>query len=253
VGGPEARGTSGPYRAGGVKVIAVSCTCGLWQVDGDTAPDQCPKCGAAERYDRKGPDYIAEPWEELDVRGRMWGVFAAEGYSPEPIAIFSTEDQAHAWLTWQDSLGDDSTTAGADYTVGAIDALEGHCWNSHEDPPQAERDERDDLRSKIDELTSKVGLQGQEISALEIELARARVLARDAVAWDLDRLECSRAALRKQRDQLGTKLGRLRGQHRDALAVIEQQWRDLRELLDTITADVDAAKTQPSAAATEAP
>ena len=116
-------------------MITVSCTCGLWQVKADVAPDTCPKCGARERYHNKGTDYVAEPWEELDVRGRMWGVFAAEGESPNPHAIFSTEEEAVAWLSWQESIGDENTIGNIDYTICPLDRLEGHAWNSHEPPP----------------------------------------------------------------------------------------------------------------------
>jgi hypothetical protein len=111
-------------------VIAVDCTCGRWQIDATPAPDRCPQCGARERRERKGPDYIGEPWEELDAPTRMWGVFAAEGDSPRPRAIFATEQEAIDWLNWQESRGDDSSIGNVDYAVCGIDALEGHAWNS---------------------------------------------------------------------------------------------------------------------------
>ena len=117
-------------------MINVSCTCGLWRIDVKEPPDKCPKCGASARYHNKGTDYIADPWEELDVTGRRWGVFAAEGYSPDPIAIFRDEDDAIKWMNWQAELGDDSVIGNADYTICPIDALEGRAWNSHEPPPE---------------------------------------------------------------------------------------------------------------------
>jgi hypothetical protein len=120
-------------------MIAVSCTCGLWQIDATEPPDICPKCGAPSRLDSKATDYIAKPWEELDARGRMFGVFAAEGYSPSPIAIFTTEDAAADWMRWQETLGDDSCIGGADYTIAPIDDLDGRVWNSHEQPPEVTR------------------------------------------------------------------------------------------------------------------
>lgn len=120
-------------------MIVVSCTCGTWQIDAAEPPDKCPNCGAAARLDGKATDYLAQPWEELDARGRMFGVFAAEGYSPSPVAIFATEVLAEQWLAWQDSLGDDSATGGADYTIAPVDDLDGRVWNSHDTPPEVTR------------------------------------------------------------------------------------------------------------------
>jgi len=116
--------------------ITVTCTCGNWLVDADKPPERCPGCGAEARRDTRATDYIAAPWEELDARGRMFGVFAAEGYSPCPIAMFATEDMAAEWLTWQESRGDERSIGNVDYAIAPVDSLDGHVWNSHEPPPE---------------------------------------------------------------------------------------------------------------------
>lgn len=121
-----------------IPIIVVTCTkCGRLQLDAGTtaAPDECPKCGASGRYHNDLPDYIAEPWEEIDVTPRMWGVFGAEDHLRQPIAIFSSEDLARGWVTWQESLGDDGFVGNGDSDVVAVQGLTGHAWNSYKPPP----------------------------------------------------------------------------------------------------------------------
>lgn len=75
------------------------------------------------------------PWDPLDCRGRMWGIFSAEGYSADPIALFSREQDAVDWMTWQESRGDDCVLGNCDFTICPVDALTGQAWNSHDSPP----------------------------------------------------------------------------------------------------------------------
>jgi hypothetical protein len=65
----------------------------------------------------------------------MHGVFHAEGETPDPLALFRTQDAAARWLTWQTSLGDDGEVGGGDYTLAVVDQIDGIAWNSHEAPP----------------------------------------------------------------------------------------------------------------------
>lgn len=116
--------------------MTVSCTCGIWRVEASTRPLTCPRCGALERVSVRSTDYVAKPWEELDAHRRMYGVFLAEGYSPDPVAIFRTEAMATRWLAWQRALGDDNEVGSVlGYTIMVIDQLDGVAWNSHESPP----------------------------------------------------------------------------------------------------------------------
>lgn len=117
------------------QAIVVSCTCGTWQVEIGATPPRCPRCNAPERYPTRATDYVASPWEELDARRRMYGVFHGEGESADPIAIFRTEDQAVKWLAWQESLGDEGELGNVDYTIAAVDQLDGVVWNSYKSPP----------------------------------------------------------------------------------------------------------------------
>lgn len=118
------------------RVLAVSCTCGTWQVEASATPPVCPRCGAPERHPVQATDYLARPWEELDVRRRMYGVFHAEGHTPDPVAVFRTEDAAARWLTWQKTLGDDAEVGSTeDYTIMPVDQIDGVAWNSYEPPP----------------------------------------------------------------------------------------------------------------------
>jgi len=83
-------------------------------------------------------DARPRPWEFLDVQQRMFGVFDSEAYSPDPIAIFRSEDAAHAWLDWQMNLHEDiQMIENLDYVVCVIDDLIGVTWNSHKPPPVA--------------------------------------------------------------------------------------------------------------------
>lgn len=118
-------------------MIVVECTCGRWRLPAGatSAPDRCPSCGAPARDRSAGTDYVRAPWEELAPRGRKFGVFYAEGDVADPAAIFDTEDDAVEWLAWQRSRGVEGSLGNGDYTVMAIDRLEGHAWNSHEPPP----------------------------------------------------------------------------------------------------------------------
>jgi hypothetical protein len=76
---------------------------------------------------------MSDRWEDLDAPNRMFGVFATEAYSADPVAIFSTEHDARNWLAWQDQIGDESTIGSCDYTVCAVERLIGRVWNSRDD------------------------------------------------------------------------------------------------------------------------
>lgn len=69
-------------------------------------------------------------WEDLDATGRYFGVFATESYSPDPVAVFTREEDAWEWLSWQESRGDENSLAGCDYTVCIVERLAGRVWNS---------------------------------------------------------------------------------------------------------------------------
>lgn len=83
-------------------------------------------------------NYDLEPWELLDAEGRRYGIFDAEGYSPDPVAIFRSEDEAAAWMKWCESRGDDNPMGNCDYVICPIDRLAGFVWNSHDTPPGAD-------------------------------------------------------------------------------------------------------------------
>ena len=117
------------------RVLAVSCTCGTWQVEASATPPACPRCRAGERWPTQATDYVARPWEEIDARRRMYGVFHAEGESADPVAIFRSEEAASGWLTWQKSLGDEAQVGSVDYTIMPVEQLDGVAWNSYEPPP----------------------------------------------------------------------------------------------------------------------
>lgn len=72
-------------------------------------------------------------WERLDAEHRtMWGIFAAEGYSSDPIAMFDSEMAANRWLTWVESLDedDDMHRSKSFYCVCPVRQLSGVVWNS---------------------------------------------------------------------------------------------------------------------------
>ena len=108
------------------------CTCGIWS--GSANADRCPKCGADRLINRGALDFAAEPWEELDIAGRRYGVFSADGCSPDPIAIFRTERACDEWITWQRCREDDSVLP-SDICVMPIEHLSGIAWNEISPPP----------------------------------------------------------------------------------------------------------------------
>jgi hypothetical protein len=82
---------------------------------------------------------INKAWEDLDARGTMYGVFAQEGCSPDPIAIFRDEDEADRWLKWRTTEGAEDDRLPTDfYTVCPVRRLQGITWNSYEPPPPHE-------------------------------------------------------------------------------------------------------------------
>lgn len=112
----------------------VACTCGIWA--GSVDFDRCPSCGAERLANRGVLDFAAAPWEELDVRGRRYGVFHASGCSPDPIAIFRAERDCDDWITWQRSRGDGSQVSpSADVCVMPIERVSGIAWNDLSTPP----------------------------------------------------------------------------------------------------------------------
>lgn len=77
-------------------------------------------CEARPRAPAAGAiDYAKEPWERLDAVGRYWGVFATASYSPDPVAVFTREEDAREWIAWCESRGDDNPIGGCDYTICA--------------------------------------------------------------------------------------------------------------------------------------
>lgn len=76
-----------------------------------------------------------DAYEDLDAR-RMWGVFDAIGYSPDPIALFRDRQSAEEWLAWDESRGDDRTVW-CETCVCPVDDIKGRVWNSIEPPPGA--------------------------------------------------------------------------------------------------------------------
>lgn len=143
-------------------IQSVTCTCGIWVCAPSDSPDQldhCPRCGAERLANRSALDFAAAPWEELYVRGRRFGVFFADGESPDPIVVFQTETDCDEWITWQRSRGDDSRIGSLDICVMGIDGLSGIAWNDLGSPPPVgspwpppnSRDPR-----SIDETTERV-------------------------------------------------------------------------------------------------
>lgn len=78
---------------------------------------------------------MEDAYEDIDCR-RMWGVFDANGYSPDPIAVFRSEQMAAQWLAWDKSRGDDSAVC-CEPCICAVDNIIGRMWNSTEPPPEA--------------------------------------------------------------------------------------------------------------------
>lgn len=108
------------------------CTCGIWSGSADS--DRCPKCGADRLINRGALDFAAAPWEEVDIAGRRYGVFSADGCSPDPIAIFRTERACDDWITWHRCRGSDSDLP-LDICVMPIEHLSGIAWNEISPPP----------------------------------------------------------------------------------------------------------------------
>lgn len=121
------------------RLFTVSCTCGTWQTEANLKPAVCPRCGAPERCQSRATDFVRPPWEEIDAGRRMWGVFDAEGLSPDPVAILRSEKAAVDWLEWQKTRGDEAEIVGAGaYVIMAIDQLDGVVWNSFAPAPERE-------------------------------------------------------------------------------------------------------------------
>lgn len=83
-------------------------------------------------------------WDVLNADADLfWGVFGQEDYSARPIALFDSEAEAYAWLTWRESdafsdLADNRAEERLPrhfYCVSAVRRLTGLAWNSFESPP----------------------------------------------------------------------------------------------------------------------
>jgi hypothetical protein len=75
----------------------------------------------------------SEPWEPLDPKAPMFGIFDANGASAEPIAIFRERKLAEDYLAWDKSRGD-NREIWCESCIMSIKRLEGECWNSLENP-----------------------------------------------------------------------------------------------------------------------
>lgn len=78
---------------------------------------------------------MRDAWEDIDATGRYFGVFACDGDSPKPVAIFSNEKDAVEWLEWQSIRDDDNALGSCDYAVCIVEKLEARVWNSINEPP----------------------------------------------------------------------------------------------------------------------
>lgn len=96
-----------------------------------TVPDghSCEACNrtlSRERLDLDGPD-----------GGRMWGVLEAEGYSPEPVALFASEDDAHRWVKFMTEEAEEDLRHACDhFAVVVVDIDGGFAWNSYDQPSE---------------------------------------------------------------------------------------------------------------------
>ncbi len=85
-------------------------------------------------------------WEEIDAdrhgSGKprtYYGVAIGEDHSFAPDALFSSEDDAHAWVAWQRGLWteekEEGICPGAETFVMPVRSLEGRIWDSCDPVP----------------------------------------------------------------------------------------------------------------------
>lgn len=68
-------------------------------------------------------------WEMLDVRAAMFGVFGAEDYSPNPLAIFRTEAEASRWIAWLTKEAPEDELIDVDLVILPLRRVDGVAWN----------------------------------------------------------------------------------------------------------------------------
>lgn len=111
------------------------CTCGSYLVSASHLPERCPGCGAEQLRNDAALDSAAPPWEEIDVRDRMYGVFLAEGETPSPVILTRDARTCEDWIGWQRSRGDDCQFGSCDVCVMPVDRVSGIAWNDLSAPP----------------------------------------------------------------------------------------------------------------------
>jgi hypothetical protein len=84
------------------------------------------------------PPRTGDAWEELDAPGHYFGVFAADDYTPGPIAIFSNVEDAHDWVRFmREHPDEDRRWSGGDIAFMVVRDLAGHAWNNLDSAPGA--------------------------------------------------------------------------------------------------------------------
>jgi hypothetical protein len=90
-------------------------------------------------------------WEPVYFRHQngairdFYGIFCCDDYAPEPVAIFSTKDDAEEWLKREKERPEDDRQLIGDYCVsvmrgkpmtgdGSNDVM--HVWNSYDPAPE---------------------------------------------------------------------------------------------------------------------
>jgi hypothetical protein len=94
---------------------------------------------------------IIDAWEPVYWRHQngvikdFWGVFHADDCAPEPIAVFSSEQDAQDWLTLMRAHPDENRRLlGGDFAVSLLRSKDVPCtdedalyvWNSHDPAPE---------------------------------------------------------------------------------------------------------------------
>ncbi len=111
------------------------CTCGSYLVSTSQPPERCPGCDAEQLRNDAALDSAAPPWEEIDVRDRMYGVFLAEGETPSPVILTRDARACDDWIGWQRSRGDACEFGSCDVCVMPVDRVSGIAWNDLSAPP----------------------------------------------------------------------------------------------------------------------
>jgi len=127
-------------------------------------------------------------YEPLDAR-RMFGVFDAIGYSPDPIAMFRSEEDAKQWLA-DDAAKGDARSVCCETCVAPVDDVQGRVWNSHDPAPRdsvsderlAVRLQHDDGEIRHDAVDTIVIVRGGEVIRIGMRHGRLEIWTRGPMA-----------------------------------------------------------------------